>query len=108
VVRGIASGRYQILRKAADFSGSEELLLDDTVPIIAPTDWSRDGNYIAYTKPGSTTLGIRQLFSVPVNLTIGLGNEYAVSNDGSRFLVNVLSKPKPITVVLDWLALTKR
>ncbi len=194
-----------------DFSSGEELLLDESAPIIAPTDWSRDGKYIAYTKAGPTTLpgiwvlplsgsrtpfrfresraseghahfspdgrwmvytseeagkgrevfvapfpgpgavhlvsdgggmqpmwskdgkelfyfrpdgtlmsaavetgrtfkpGIpRKLFSVAVNLTVGLGNEYAVSKDGNRILVNVVSKPKPITVVLDWLALTKR
>jgi hypothetical protein len=50
----------------------------------------------------------RKLFTVQVNQTFGQGNEYAVSKDGSRFLVNVLPSPKHITVVLDWLLLTKR
>jgi Tol biopolymer transport system component len=50
----------------------------------------------------------RKLFTVRVNQYFGAGNEYAVSKDGSRFLVNVLPSPKHITVVLDWLTLTKR
>jgi len=40
-----------------------------------------------------------------VNLTIGFGTEYAVSQDGQRFLVDVLSKPNQITMIFDWPAL---
>lgn len=83
--------------------------------------WSKDGKELFYFRPNGTLMSAavetgrafkpgvpRKLFTVPVGLTVGWGNEYAVSSDGNRFLVNVLSRPKPITVVLDWLALTKR
>jgi Tol biopolymer transport system component len=208
------NGRYQIFRKNADLAGSDELLLDDSVPprnIIAPTDWSRDGKYLAYTKSGAAMLGVWvlpvsasgpsfmfqelppgnkahahfspdgrwlaytsdesgkgpdvyvapfpsgepahqisvgggthplwshdgkelfffrpdgalmsarvetgrafaasvpvELFSTSVNLTIGFGTEYAVSHDGQRFLVDVLSKPRQITMVFDWPSLSAK
>ena len=60
------------------------------------------------TGPTFTREQPRKLFTVRVNQTIGAGNEYAVSKDGSRFLINVLPSPKHITVVQDWLLLTKR
>jgi dipeptidyl aminopeptidase/acylaminoacyl peptidase len=200
------SGLRQIYRKAADFSDGEALFHSVDGGGITPTDWSRDGKYIAYTSPegigilplsgartpfrfrespvidghahfspdvqqvaftsqesgtgrevyvapfpgkgpvrkvsvgggtqpmwhpngkelfflapddGLMSVAVetgrtftheqpRKLFTVQVNQTIGLGNEYAVSKDGSRFLVNVLPSPKQITVVQDWLLLTKR
>ena len=46
--------RMQIFRKPGDLSRVESLLLDSTPPrnAIAPTDWSSDGKYIAYTESG--------------------------------------------------------
>jgi Tol biopolymer transport system component/DNA-binding winged helix-turn-helix (wHTH) protein len=48
--------RMQIFRKPADLSRVEALLLDSTPPrnAIAPTDWSSDGKYIAYTESGGS------------------------------------------------------
>ncbi len=207
------NGRYQIFLKASDFGHEEEVLLDDAVPpnrMIAPTDWSRNGAYLAYTKSalGNTDIWImpmsgsrtpfpfhvapgndahahfspngkwmaftsdisgagpevyvapipgpgpvhmvsagggtqpawnsdgkelffigagsalmsarvetgrvfkaevaRKLFTASVNVAIGVGNEFAVSRDGKRFLVNVHPKPAPITYVLDWRALATK
>jgi hypothetical protein len=203
------TGRRQIYRRAADFSDREEIFhaVDKSgIRAGTPTDWSRDGRYVAYTSaegiwilplsgagtpfpfrespvidghahfspnvhwvaftseesatgrevyvapfpgkgavskvssgggtqpiwhpngkelfflaPDNGLMSVavetermfrheqpRKLFTVQVNQTFGLGNEYAVSKDGRRFLVNVLPSPKHITVVLDWLPLTKR
>ncbi len=64
-----------------------------------------DGMMSVAVEPGRTFTHEqpRKLFTVQVNQSLGSGNEYAVSKDGSRFLVNVLPSPKHITVVLDWL-----
>ena len=50
----------------------------------------------------------RRLFPVGVDTSRGWGNQYAASRDGRRFLINALNEPRPITYVLDWLAMTKQ
>jgi serine/threonine-protein kinase len=42
-------GHAQLLRKPSDGSGAEELLLSDE-QVALPTDWSRDGKYLIYTR----------------------------------------------------------
>lgn len=48
------NSRYQIFRKPTDFSHEETVLLDSTPsrPVVAATDWSADGQHIAYTESG--------------------------------------------------------
>ena len=43
------NGHAMILRKPSDGSGAEELLLTDE-QVAVPTDWSRDGKYLIYTR----------------------------------------------------------
>jgi hypothetical protein len=43
----------------------------------------------------------RKLFQVPVNLTVGHGNEYGVSKNGQEFFVSVLDPAPPITVTVN-------
>jgi eukaryotic-like serine/threonine-protein kinase len=43
------SGRANLFRKPSDGSGAEELLLSDELVAI-PTDWSRDGKYLLYSR----------------------------------------------------------
>ncbi|MGA8488973.1 MAG: protein kinase [Terriglobales bacterium] len=43
------NGGNQIYRKPSDGSGAEERLLDDDQPVF-PTDWSRDGKYLLYSR----------------------------------------------------------
>jgi eukaryotic-like serine/threonine-protein kinase len=43
------NGHAELRRKAADGSGPEELLLSDE-QILVPTDWSRDGKYLIYSR----------------------------------------------------------
>jgi Tol biopolymer transport system component len=198
------NGRYQLFRTSRTTSGKEQLLHDDpSAAIVAATDWSRDGKFLAFTRSGpeapsiwilpmagggkpfrlsdapaalsnahfspngrwiafssdesgkqkevyvapfpgpgteqqvsigggtqpawradgselfffapdgsmmsaSVTMGPqltidtpRKLFQVPVNLTIGHGNEYGVSKDGQKFFVAVLDPAPPITVTVN-------
>jgi serine/threonine protein kinase len=43
------NGRANLYRKPSDGSGAEELLLTDE-EVAVPTDWSRDGKYLIYTR----------------------------------------------------------
>jgi eukaryotic-like serine/threonine-protein kinase len=43
------NGRSNLCRKAADGSGAEETLLTDE-QIVTPTDWSRDGKFLIYSR----------------------------------------------------------
>jgi dipeptidyl aminopeptidase/acylaminoacyl peptidase len=198
------NGRYQLFRTSRTTSGKEQLLHDDpSAAIVAATDWSRDGRFLAFTRSSPDTPSIwilpmtghakpfkfrdtpaalgnahfspdgrwiafssdesgkqkevyvapfpgpgtvqqvsigggtqpawradgselffcapdgsmmsavvakgpqltidepRKLFQVPVNLTVGHGNEYGVSNDGQKFFVSVLDPTLPITVTVN-------
>ena len=83
--------------------------------------WSRDGTEIFFLAPDGglmssrvtqgrrfTAAPARRLFPVAVDTSRGWGNQYAASRDGRRFLINALDEPRPITYVLDWLAMTKQ
>jgi Tol biopolymer transport system component/DNA-binding winged helix-turn-helix (wHTH) protein len=83
--------------------------------------WQSDGSELFFLGPDGGVMSVavktgrrfehsppRKLFEIHVNQTVGFGNEYAVSSDGQRFLANLLSPQRPITVVLDWLTLPKR
>jgi eukaryotic-like serine/threonine-protein kinase len=54
---GGRNGKFQLLRKPYDGSGTEEELLSDD-RLIIPNDWSCDGKYILYQRgmPGSTDI----------------------------------------------------
>jgi len=43
----------------------------------------------------------RKLFQLPIELTIGHGNQYAVSGDGQQFFVNVRDPAPPIEVTVN-------
>jgi serine/threonine protein kinase len=45
----VRNGKDRVYRKPSDGSGAEELLLDDDQPVF-PTDWSRDGKYLLYSR----------------------------------------------------------
>jgi dipeptidyl aminopeptidase/acylaminoacyl peptidase len=47
------NGRYQLFRTGRTTSGKEQLLYDDpSAAILAATDWSRDGRFLAFTRSG--------------------------------------------------------
>jgi len=72
--------------------------------------WSRDGKELFFLAPDGSMMVVediqagtpRKLFATSVSF-VGHGNRYAVTEHGTRFLVNVLppSSP-PITVVVNW------
>jgi hypothetical protein len=87
--------------------------------------WRRDGKELFYlggdrklmsvgVKSGTTFESDvpRPLFDARVgSLNPDYRNQYAVTSDGSRFLVNVVSEgssSSPITVVLNWTEMLKR
>ena len=53
----------------------------------------------------------KPLFAAPLRLGISVGRDYAVSNDGQRFLVTSIegsAQATPLTVVLNWQAGLKK
>jgi serine/threonine protein kinase/Tol biopolymer transport system component len=58
-------GRFGIYRKHSDGSGVEELLLSDDRQMV-PTDWSRDGKFLLYSRPVSGVGPVQQTFSLPL------------------------------------------
>jgi serine/threonine protein kinase/Tol biopolymer transport system component len=72
--------------------------------------WSRDGKELFFLAPDGSMMVVddlqsgtpRKLFSTSVDFT-GFGNQYAVTEHGTRFLVNVFPRSLvPITVVVNW------
>jgi Tol biopolymer transport system component len=45
------NGKSQLYRKRSDGAGTEELLVEDDTALL-PTDWSRDGRYLIYSRGG--------------------------------------------------------
>jgi eukaryotic-like serine/threonine-protein kinase len=84
--------------------------------------WQRDGREIYYIAPDGTLMaatvtstestiditGVRPLFKTRRKLLQNAaGYPYAVSRDGTRFLINTTPEPQaaePFTVVLNWTA----
>ncbi len=60
----VRDGKDQIYRKRADGSGAEELLLQDDTALV-PTDWSRDGKYILYSRGGIMANG-EEVWALPL------------------------------------------
>jgi Tol biopolymer transport system component len=85
------NGRFHLYRKPSDGSGAEELLLDDDQPVF-PTDWSRDGKYLLYSRgplygPGEEMWalpmeGDRKPFLVMAHGTNAFAVQGALSPDG--------------------------
>lgn len=112
------SGRAQEVYVAAFAGGGSAHQISDgggTQPL-----WSRDGKELFFFSLDGSLMRVAvdanadiktdvpsKLFSIPVNLTTGWGNEYAVNKDG-RFLIDVLRKRTPITMVVDWVGLTRK
>jgi Tol biopolymer transport system component/tRNA A-37 threonylcarbamoyl transferase component Bud32 len=48
-------GRYSLVRKAADGTGDEEVLVPESPEAMFSRTWSRDGRYLLYLRPGATT-----------------------------------------------------
>jgi Tol biopolymer transport system component/DNA-binding winged helix-turn-helix (wHTH) protein len=84
--------------------------------------WRADGSELFFLAPDGSMMSAavvkgrqleirepRSLFTVPVNLTVGHGNEYGVSEDGQKFYVNVLDPTPPITVTVNssWMRTTR-
>jgi eukaryotic-like serine/threonine-protein kinase len=89
--------------------------------------WRRDGRELFYLSPDATLMAVnvkagrtfeagrpRALFHTTIPPPLGPPNvptnNYAPSQDGSRFLINQLieeSTPTPITIVTSWLTLLK-
>jgi Tol biopolymer transport system component len=57
------NGHFTVLRKHSDGSGAEELLLTDD-EVAAPTDWSRDGKYLIYSRVSSGSQG--EIWALPL------------------------------------------
>ncbi len=81
------NGRYGIYRKHSDGSGAEELLVSDELTIV-PTDWSRDGKFLLYSRPLSGLGPIHQTWSLPLegdrkpSLVLERGGNAKLSPDG--------------------------
>jgi Tol biopolymer transport system component len=80
-------GHFGIYRKHADGSGTEELLLSDDRQ-IAPSDWSRDGKFLLYSRLLFGTNPIRETWSLPLegdrkpSLVVERGGSAKISPDG--------------------------
>ena len=61
------NGRNQIFRKRSDGSGGEELLAEDETALF-PTDWSRDGKYLIYSRGGILANG-EEVWALPLEGT---------------------------------------
>jgi serine/threonine protein kinase len=60
---GMRNGQWTIFRKAANGSGSEEVLITSAAA-MSPTDWSRDGRFIVYNhrnEKGTSEIGVLPL-----------------------------------------------
>jgi Tol biopolymer transport system component len=79
--------RFGLYRKHSDGSGAEELLLSDETQ-VAPTDWSRDGKSLFYSRPISGLGPLRQTWSLPLegdrkpSLVLERGGNAKLSPDG--------------------------
>ncbi|HKD02514.1 MAG TPA: protein kinase [Terriglobales bacterium] len=60
----VRNGHDQIFRKHSDGSGGEELLLEDDTALV-PTDWSRDGKYIIYSR-GPILANEEEVWAIPI------------------------------------------
>jgi WD40 repeat protein len=58
-------GRFGIYRKHSDGSGVEELLASDDRQML-PTDWSRDGKFLLYSRPITGVGPVNQTWSLPL------------------------------------------
>jgi serine/threonine protein kinase/Tol biopolymer transport system component len=56
------NGRANLIRKPSDGGGAEEILLTDE-QLIFPTDWSRDGKYIFYSRG---PVGGQEVWALPM------------------------------------------
>jgi Tol biopolymer transport system component len=80
-------GHFNLYRKHSDGSGVEELLLSDERP-VQPCDWSRDGQFLLYSRPISGIGPLRQTWSLPLegdrkpSLVLERGGSAKISPDG--------------------------
>ena len=59
------NGRTQVVRKRSDGSGAEEVLFEDQKTGLVPTDWSRDGKYLIFSR-GPILANDEEVWAVPV------------------------------------------
>jgi serine/threonine protein kinase len=96
------NGRFGIYRKHSDGSGAEELLVSDELTIV-PTDWSRDGKFLLYSRPLSGLGPIHQTWSLPLegdrkpSLILERGGDAKLSPDG-RWLAYVSGESGTVQV----------
>jgi serine/threonine protein kinase len=96
------NGRFGIYRKHSDGSGAEELLVSDELTIM-PTDWSRDGKFLLYSRPLSGVGPIHQTWSLPLegdrkpSLFLERGGDAKLSPDG-RWLAYVSGESGTVQV----------
>jgi Tol biopolymer transport system component len=80
-------GHYSLYRKHSDGSGAEELLLTGDQQQIAPTDWSRDGKYLFYTRRATDGLH-NEICALPLeaerkpSIAVPRGGSAALSPEG--------------------------
>ncbi len=83
----VRNGHDNLYRKPSDGSGAEELLFTDELQIV-PTDWSRDGRLLLYSRPLSGVGPIHQIYSLPLegdrkpSLVLERGGGATLSPDG--------------------------
>jgi DNA-binding winged helix-turn-helix (wHTH) protein/Tol biopolymer transport system component len=85
----------------------------------AQPQWRRDGRELFYLSPDGTLMAVdvttggtfeagrpQRLFRAPIaSDIISYRNQYAVSEDGGRFVIDLLGDRDPINVVVNWNAL---
>jgi eukaryotic-like serine/threonine-protein kinase len=59
----IRAGKWGLYEKAADGSGNEEVLMEDTQPIKYMNDWSPDGKYLAFQQ---ALQGVNEIWLLPL------------------------------------------
>jgi Tol biopolymer transport system component len=80
-------GHFNLYRKHSDGSGAEELVISDERQIL-PSDWSRDGKLLIYSRPTSASGPVRQTWSLPLegdrkaSLAVERGGNAKLSPDG--------------------------
>jgi Tol biopolymer transport system component len=83
------NGKERIARKRSDGSGTEEILLEDNIAVI-PTDWSRDGKYLIYSRGGIQANG-EEVWALP--LEGGRKPFVVVPHSGNSFVTDGMLSP---------------
>jgi Tol biopolymer transport system component len=110
------SGAWEVYVQAFPGGGQKRTI---SVGGGAQPEWRRDGRELYYLAPDGTLMAVdvtagttfeaskpRPLFRVPISSDrISYRNQYAVADNGRRFVIDLLGDRDPINVVVNWNAL---